>query len=273
MTQSPDADSTRSDEEPAGPEQRTEAHYRVAVFAVPEERETLVPILALLPNISAIDARVRLHDLPGLLPERVDADTADRLVTELQSAGVNAKKFDETEIPRMERRRTLHHIRCVSGGLEFVGADGETEVVLPWEELALISIGVVPEERAHHDIIPPRTLVHSAPHVYGSDIVAKGGRGPEMWLVREEPFEAWRVDHVEMNYEYLGDRKSTSAAANFHVLAEDIADHAEAAYRTPSARAYLQTGRAEGYRFESRQAHAKAVQLHVLLRRTMREGS
>jgi hypothetical protein len=273
MTQSPDAESTPSDEAPASAEQRTEAQYQVAVFAVPDERETLVPILGLIPGLSLIDARVRLHDLPGILPERLDAETADRLVTQLRSAGVNAVKAAESDVPRLEHRPTVHHLRCVSGGLEFVGAGGTRERVLPWEELALVSIGVVPVDRSHHEIPKPTAVIHAAPGIHGAQTDTHAAHGPEMWLVREEPFQAWRIDHLAMNYEYLGERISTSAAANFQLFAQDVANHAASTYLTPSARAYLQTRHAEEYRFVSRQAHAKAVQLHILLRRTMRDGS
>ena len=89
----------------------------------------------------------------------------------------------------------------------------------------------------------------------------------------EGPFQAWRIDHQEMNYEYLGDRIATSAPANFRVFADDIANHAAGSYFTPSARAYLDDHRTEDAGFKSCELHAKAVQLHVLLRRTMRGAS
>ena len=107
----------------------------------------------------------------------------------------------------------------------------------------------------------------------GTQFDATTAHGPELWLVREQPFQAWRIDHLEMNYEYLGDRMSTSAALNFRVFVQDVADHAKAAYLTPSTRAYLETQRAEDYRFDSRESHARAVQLHVLLRRNMGGGA
>lgn len=258
--------------DPASPEQQPSAQYRVAVFAVPDERETLVPILALIPGITAIDARVRLHDLPGVIPEHLDQETSDLLVAKLHEAGVEAAAVPEEELPKFARRPTVHHVRCLADGLEFIGLGGAAESVLPWEEVALVSIGDVPVDRGQHEVAAPTTLVYSAPGVHGSETISKGAHGPEMWLVREEPFQAWNIDHLEMNYEYLGDLKSTSAMANFRIFAEDLADHAQAAYFTPSARAFLQTQPAEDYRFVSREAHTKAVQLHVLLRRHMRRG-
>ena len=261
MSQFTDAETDDSNESPLNPELRL-VSYRVAVFAVPDEPEALIPILELIPEITPIDARVRLRDLPGVLPERLPEEIADAIVRELQSASVNAAKIVEKDLPRMLHQPTVHYVRCVSAGLEILGSEGTVETVLDWGDLALVSIGLV---RVKHDTA--LTAARSADTVHG--VV----HGPEMWLVREGPFQAWRIDHQEMNYEYLGDRIATSAPANFRVFADDIANHAAGSYFTPSARAYLDDHRTEDAGFKSCELHAKAVQLHVLLRRTMRGAS
>ena len=261
MSQSPGAESNESNDSPLNLEMGL-VSYRVAVFAVPDEPQALIPILELIPEITPIDARVRLRDLPGVLPERLPEEIADAIVRELHSAGVNAAKVVERDLPVLLHQPTVHHVRCARHGLEIVGATGETDTVLDWRELALVSIGVVP---AKYD-----TALASL-HAVESELSL--AHGPEMWLVREEPFQAWRIDHQEMNYEYLGERIATSAPANFRVFAEDVASRAKGAYFTPSARAYLDDHRTEDAGFESRELHAKAVQLHVLLLRTMRTAS
>jgi hypothetical protein len=93
-----------------------------------------------------------------------------------------------------------------------------------------------------------------------------------MWVVCEQPFLALRLDHRAMNYEYLGDRKTGSAAANFEWFLEDVATHAPHAYWTPAARAFRSRGPAAEYRFDSAQAHRDATVRHILLMRRMRRG-
>lgn len=272
MTQSPDSGSTPADQT-ANDADGLVMRYRVAVFAVPDDRESLLPILELLPETTTIDARVRLRDLPGVLPGRLDRETAELLVTKFHDAGVEAALIPETDLPTFEHRPAPHHVRCTQSGIEFVGLGGATELTLPWAELALFSIGVVPVDHSHHERSAPTAVIQAAPGGRAVESDTRAAHGPEMWLVREAPFQAWHIDHLEMNYEYLGDRKSTSAAANFRLFAQDLAESAPAAYRTPSARAYLESHAAEAYHFVSREAHAKTVQLHVLLRRSMQRPS
>ena len=57
-----------------------------------------------------------------------------------------------------------------------------------------------------------------------------------------------------MNYAYLGDRLTSSAAANFPVFLADLCARADDAYLTPSTRALLHGGDPEEFTFESHQA-------------------
>ena len=57
-----------------------------------------------------------------------------------------------------------------------------------------------------------------------------------------------------MNYAYLGDRLSTSAADNFPVFLADLCSRADAAFLTPSTRTLLKMAEAGECEFASSQA-------------------
>jgi hypothetical protein len=61
----------------------------------------------------------------------------------------------------------------------------------------------------------------------------------EVLIVRREPRIAFRVVENKMNYAYLGDRLSTSAALNFPLFVADLVARSDAAYLTLSTRAFL----------------------------------
>ena len=65
-----------------------------------------------------------------------------------------------------------------------------------------------------------------------------------MIIVRRDPRIAFRVVENQMNYAYLGDRLSQSAADNFPVFLADLCARADAAYITPSTRSLLGAPRA-----------------------------
>jgi hypothetical protein len=242
--------------------------FRVAVFAVPEDEEAFLQVLRDDLGLNAIDAKVRLHGLPGLLPDQMTEPVAARLAAAIRELGVEAQPVQDHELPALEHAPTVHHVRCTTEGLELVGTTGALEETLPWPWFALISIADVPLEAVRHYRVNPTAVIRAGPGRVSPPTLDKPAvRGAEMWIVCEQPFRAIHIDHREMNYEYLGDRKAGSAAANFAVLVDDLARHAPHVYWTPSARAYRNRDPAEQYRFDSQQAHRDATMLQVLLMR------
>lgn len=246
-----------------------EADWQVVVFAVPEEPTALLDELRRRLRLNEIDLRIRFHDLPGILPERLDALQAEELAGAIRALGVDAEAIPSQAWPDLSHAPTVHHLRCAPRGLEVVPPRGAAVECISWERVAVVSIADVPLDVAHH-FAPPRTVVvRVTPRLKDAEI-ATSIRGAEMWIVCEEPFEALRVDHREMNYEYLGERKTDSATSNFRQFAEDLTRHAAGVYLTPTARAFLSIGRVEQYRLESRERHRALVELHTVLARRLR---
>ena len=76
----------------------------------------------------------------------------------------------------------------------------------------------------------------------------------EVIIVRRDPRIAFRVVENQMNYAYLGDRLSQSAAENFPVFLADLCARADAAYITPSTRSLLEDRDPGEHEFPSSQA-------------------
>jgi hypothetical protein len=76
----------------------------------------------------------------------------------------------------------------------------------------------------------------------------------EAIIVRRDPRIAFRVIENRMNYAYLGDQLSQSAAENFPVFLADLCARADAAYITPSTRSLLANGERGDHEFPSSQS-------------------
>jgi hypothetical protein len=247
--------------------------FRLAVFAVPEDDEAFVQVMRDQLGLNAIDAKVHMHGLPGLLPDQLTEPVAAKLAAAIRELGVEAQPVDEGTLPQFEHTPAVHHVRCTVEGLELVGPSGAVDVTVPWPQVALISIADVPLEAVRHYGVSPTAVIRAGPGRVSPPTLDKPAvRGAEIWIVCEHPFRAIHIDHREMNYEYLGDRKAGSAAANFAMFVDDLASHAPHVYWTPSARAYRNRDPAEQYRFDTQRAHRDATTLQVLLMRRVRRA-
>lgn len=72
-----------------------------------------------------------------------------------------------------------------------------------------------------------------------------------MLVVRRDPRITFRVVETQMNYAYLGDRLTSSAAENFPIFLADLCARADRAYLTSSTRALLERIDPEKYEFAS----------------------
>jgi len=243
--------------------------YRVAVFAVPEDADELLRAISAQLGLNPIDARVRLRHLPGILPDTVSDNVAKSLGEAINRLGVDAEVLAATEIPSVTGPHTVHHVRVTDDGLELV-VDGSSELIA-WPRVSLVSIAEVPLGTSRH--YRPGHVVHAARSDRGLGGEQKPVIGPELWLFADEPFQTIRIDHREMNYEYLGDRLSGSAAANFREFVTDLMAKIPHAFLPPQTRAFVDYGRADKYHFDTREAHLNSAVFHLLLKRRMQRGT
>jgi hypothetical protein len=243
---------------------------RVVVFAVPDDTEALLSRFQQLLGITALDARIRLHGLPGILPDALSSQDAEALAGAIHQLGVEAQVLAAADCPDLSHAASVHHVRCSELALEIVPNPGTTIESIGWDRVGVISVADVPLDGVHHATAPRTVMVRSSPRKNDAEVTTPL-HGAEMWIVCDDPFRALRIDHREMNYEYLGPAISGSGELNFRSFAKDLVAHARSAHLTPPARAFLAGAALDRFRLDSQMTHRRLVEYHCVLRRRIRQ--
>ena len=244
--------------------------FRVLVLSVPEDPAELTPILTSQLELNSVDAKILQHNLPGLLPKPVPRETAETLCSQIHDVNGYAICLAADEIPDLSRPIHLHHAACHEGGLDVYDLQGNVDSTIPAEDLELLSIGALPTEKTHREVDyePP---LHTSTGPKGSTLDLPAMMGAEAYLIAENPFRIYLINHNEMNYEYLGERKSTSATANFRLFIDDIIAVARGLYLTPATRAFTNHGLMHHYQFDSQESLRRHTLFHLLICRQMHQ--
>ena len=137
---------------------------------------------------------------------------------------------------------------------------------MPWERIELICAGRIGVEDEFRYVQSPRwpsTVVagiraglDEAPTDEPPCPRLPNSRDPmgEVIIVRRDPRVAFRAVENQMNYAYLGERRSHSAAENFPIFVADLCARAESAYITPSTHSLLEHKPQGEHEFPSSQA-------------------
>ena len=254
----PESTPTPTSEEELG------ATRRVIVFAAPNDPRELRDLLVRELGLHPTDAMVRAHSAPCVLPDPLAPERADRLVAALAELGLVAETLPTRDVPDFHHGEAVHHAKCLAEGFEILEMHDREEELVPWEEIALISVGQVPSEVAHR-YAEPATVVAARWSIARASTISLPA-GPEAWIVRANPRKAFRIDHGRMNYEALGDRKTDSATHNFRVFLGDLVGHAPNAHLPPATRAFLEHGPVRHYEFPSSRELLHYTVFHLLMR-------
>jgi hypothetical protein len=138
---------------------------------------------------------------------------------------------------------------------------------VPWDRIEMICAGrIAAEDEYRKDPVPrwPSTVVAGIRALALMKPRPSGRRARaqrilrdavcEALIVRREPRIAFRVVENQMNYAYLGERLSSSAAENFPIFLADLCARAAEAYITPSTRSLLKISEPGDFEFPSSQA-------------------
>jgi hypothetical protein len=242
-----------------------DAKYRVIVYAAPDEAQELGDVLESVLGLHATDALILARAAPGPLGDVLTRELAERLVAEISQIGLRADAVPADEVPEFRNIVVVHHARCLDAGLDVLGLNAEEKMLIAWNNIDLISVGQVPQETSRH--YPMAEMVTAARRTSHSPTDMLLTPGPCAWFVCRNPSCELRVDHKRMNYEYLAQRKTFSATANFRLFLDDVIARARAAYLTPSTRDYLEHGSVTDYSFGSAEALKRDAILHLLIHR------
>jgi hypothetical protein len=197
----------------------------------------------------------------------LEEGAARALLDSLYEAGIAAEAWRSDQFPDLSPARTIHRAACLSDGFRIEGLRGEPTHWVPWDRIELIGAGRIMAEDEFRQVQSPRwpssvvsgirALALMKPRPYSR--LSRASRIPrdpvgEVVIVRREPRIAFRAVENHMNYAYLGDRRSNSAAENFPVFVADLCARAEDAFITPSTRSLLEHQEPAGYAFPSSQA-------------------
>ena len=241
--------------------------FRVVIFARPDEPDALIDVLTQAFDLNRVDARIQAHAMPGLLPERLNQDQAADVVQKIRAIGLSASAILESSIPNLDHPEVIHHATCGATGFEIAGLAGSRRSLIAWGDIELMSLGWVALESARHFTSRSQVVVFSAPHSVEEKIDVASIHGAELWLITKNPDRVYRLDQDHMNYEYLNERMTDSAATNFREFFKDLTRFAQSAYRTPATHAFEDQASVERYRFETSADLKKETLLHLLLHR------
>jgi hypothetical protein len=245
--------------------------FRVVVYAAPDDLHELAEILGRELGSHSTDALVQARTVPGALGDELSRETAERLAAEISQIGVRAEAVPAGDVPEFNTVTVVHHARCLDSGLEVLGLNAREQMLVPWNDVDLISVGQVPQETARHYVTGEMATISAARRTTPGPKDILMTPGPSAWFVCKNPDRQLRIDHKRMNYEYLGKRKTFSATANFRLFLDDVIAKARQAYLTPSTRDYLEHGSVTDYSFASLEALKHDAILHLMIKR--RAGS
>ncbi|MEZ5941670.1 MAG: hypothetical protein R3C18_09775 [Planctomycetaceae bacterium] len=228
--------------------------FRLAVTAVPDERDAVIAVLREAVKMNAVDAKIRLHHIPAVWPEEYAVEEAGAACDQLRSVGMSVCAVPASSADDLHAQ-TVHHVRCTNEGFVVVSLTGEAGTPLPWETLKLISVADVDGLQHRTTGAFSSDYLATHPHMTPSTANKPTEHGLELNLIFDNPEACYRIDAGLMNYEYLGENLSSSTTENFKQLLIDLVRHAPAAAQTPLTEQFATGGLHERDRLKSSQVH------------------
>ena len=230
-----------------------ENDYRLILFDTPDDPRALAELFRGVMGLHPTDAIHWARRAPGVLPWPLAEGEVRELLDALYEQGIAAEARRVDTVPKLVPLRSVHKADCLADGLRIGGLRGEPSHWVPWEAVELLHVGKI----AADDEFRPRAAP-GLPGAVATGLNAMILRRPsarvrraqrvvkepttELHLVRTDPLVAFRVVADQMNYGYLGDALSISAAENFPRFLADLVARAPRAHVTVSARAALERG-------------------------------
>jgi hypothetical protein len=243
---------------------KTPPAYRLVIFEPIAEPAELRDLVCRVTGMHPTDAVQWLARAPGTWPQPLDETTVRGLLDGFYEAGVAAEAWRTDLFPDLSPPRTIHRAACMKEGFRIEGLRGEPTHWVPWDRIELVCAGRISTEDQFRNVQPPRwpsTVVSGirALALMKPNPTSRKGRASriprdpvgEAVIVRRDPRIAFRVVENHMNYAYLGNRLSHSAAENFPVFVADLCARADAAYITDSTRSLLENREPGEHEFPS----------------------
>lgn len=241
------------------------SQFAVVIFGQPASPHVVAELLVDVAKLAPTDALIHSRYAPGVLPDRLDRATAERLVNLLQGIGLHAEVIEPVQLLNFHAAHAVHHAEILVDGLQLITERGTADGLVSWDRVSVISTGLIPLEstlqydwndehffatarRSHHE--PHRAML---PPVM------------QLWLVVRGEAAPIHIDQTRMNYETLGAAKTDSSTENFRIFLNRLVERAPHAHVTSSTRAYLDHASVLKYAFTSSDELQRTTQLHALI--------
>ena len=245
----------------------TTPRYRLVIFETVDEPQELRDLVCRVTGMHPTDVIQWLARAPGTWPQPLEGSEVRKLLEGLFEAGIAAEAWRTDQFPELSPARTVHRAACLAEGFRVEGLRGEPTHWVPWERIELICAGRIGVEDEFRHVQSPRwpSMVVAGVRALAlmkpkpSSRLARASRIPrdpmgEVIVVRRDPRVAFRAVENQMNYAYLGKRRSHSAAENFPIFVADLCARADTAYITASTRSLLERKETGEHEFPSSQA-------------------
>jgi hypothetical protein len=246
---------------------KTIPRYRLVIFDAIEDPQAIRDPVCQVTGMHPTDVVQWLARAPGTWPRPLQEPEVRQFLDRLYEAGIAAEAWRTDQFPDLSPTRTIHRAACLDEGFRIEGLRGEPTHWVRWDRIELICAGKVSAEDEFRHVQGPRwpstvvsgiralALMKPRPSTRRARAV-RIPRDPlgEVIVVRREPRIAFRAVESQMNYAYLGERLSSSAAENFPLFVRDLCAHSASAFVTPSTHALLERGECDAYHFASSQA-------------------
>ena len=242
------------------------AAFRIVVFRVPDDLESLEKALMALPDMDRATARLQTHLLPGIIPHSYSQDKAVGVAEEIERNGGKATAVPVGDVPDLTHAHQAHHVRITDVALQAMDTSDHLHSC-PWSAVSVISVGILPSTSPSRFHSPSALSSGSSHRLWNEGIKLASKRRPEAFVVLSGGQPGLIMASDEMNYEYLGDRLSTSSSANFKLLIQDLVSRATGAWITPSTVAFLEHTPLPRSEFRSHEEFRRYTEFQTLLSR------
>jgi hypothetical protein len=245
----------------------TTPQYRLVIFDTIDDPTELRDVVCRVTGMHPTDAVQWLARAPGTWPQPLDDTTVRALLDGFFEAGIAAEAWRTDMFPDLTPPRTVHRAACMQEGFRIEGLRAEPTHWAPWDRIELICAGRISTDDEFRNAQAPRwpsTVVSGIRALalmkpQPTNRRARAARIPrdpvgEAIIVRRDPRIAFRVVENQMNYAYLGERLSQSAADNFPVFLAELCARADTAYLTDSTRSLLENREPAKFTFSSSQS-------------------
>ncbi|MCC7424756.1 MAG: zinc-dependent alcohol dehydrogenase family protein [Planctomycetaceae bacterium] len=232
--------------------------WSVAVFEVSRDRQTVATALSDALGLSPTDALIQSRHLPGVLAGHLSEAVARQAAAQLKELAIVAEPVEWATLPDFRHAMVSHHIRFEDEALDLVDQNGNLQRRLPWNDIAVIGVGLVPLETTQRVDLRDAHAITMARRSHHRPMVSSLPPVLEAWLVTRDRTVV-RLDQTRMNYEALGEHKSTSAADNFGRVLGEILLKASAARHAPSTDAWRRHASIFQYLFESSEQLQRSI--------------